>query len=334
MRLSASILFLQVALLLFVLQGCGLNNEKRNYVPEPDEIVPVKVYDYGRSLFSIPIDSLVDGLRELRKDFPFFLSGDLNDTLALLQMREFISDPFIQAVAADYTRQYADLSGLEDSLATMFAHYRYQYPDENIPKVYAYLSGLHYEQPVEWYDSVLILGLDMFLGERSPYYAQVGMPAFMAHRCTRVHILPACAGAIASAHLVPLEGKDLVSAMIQEGKRLYFMQMMLPGIEDHLLVQYTEPQLEWCRKNEEQLWAFLVDNELLYATELGALKRMMQDGPFTTAFGTNSAPRPGFWIGWMIVRSYMDKHPETSLRELMEMKDHRALFQGSGYRPR
>ncbi|MBE0640495.1 MAG: hypothetical protein IH599_00570 [Bacteroidales bacterium] len=318
-----------IALILLFSQGCIPDRNK-----SVDGAAPVKIFDYGKSLFAISPDSLMDGLKELRGDYAFFLQGDIDDTLAMLRMRDFVSDPFIRSVAADYSSKFRDLGGLEDSLGLMFAHYLHHYPEKKIPKVFAYVSGLHYEQPVEWFDSVMILGLDMFLGEGSPFYAQVGMPAFMAHRCTPAHILPYCAEVLANNHLPLYQGEDLISAMVHEGKRLYFMQMMLPGTPDHLLVKYTEPQMEWCRKNEEQLWAFLVDNELLYSTDLGARKRMMQDGPFTTAFGTGSAPRPGFWVGWMIVRSYMAKHPDTSLKTLMETKDHRTLFQNSGYRPR
>ncbi len=328
------IFWIVMALTLLLGGGCTGHGGGKRPDFKAGEVAAVPIHDYGRALFSIPSGRFMEGLAGLSGEYGFFLRGNLADTLAVLRMREFVTDPFIRTVAKECMARYDDLQGLEDSLGLMFAYLRHYFPSEPDPKVYAYVSGLHYEQPVEYFDSVMIIGLDMFLGEASPFYAQVGMPAFMAHRCTRAHILPSCAEAISHTYNSPMQQQDLVSAMLFEGKRLYFMQSLIPGTPDHLLLKYTSAQLEWCRNNEESLWGFLIDNELIYSTDLNAFRRLMQDGPFTAAFGTESAPRPGHWLGWMMVQKYMERHPETSLAELMQMSDAHALFQASGYRPR
>lgn len=43
--------------------------------------------------------------------------------------------------------------------------------------------------------------------------------------------------------------------------------------------------------------------------------------------------RTGSWLGWQIINSYMAKHPETSLPELLRLKDSQALLNQSGYKP-
>ena len=325
---------LPLVIIFYVLASCSSNQDPRIPSFDPGDIPEVKIHNYGKALLSIPPDNFKAGLLAIQEEYRFFLDGDLNDTLNVLRLREFVSDPLIRSLADECERKFPDPGMLEDSLGLMFAYYAHHIPGANLPEVFTYISGLNYENPVQLRNNHLIIGLDMFLGAETPWYAQVGMPAFMAHRCTPAHILPACAGTLAALHNTRSSQEDLLGAMIHEGKRLYFMQMLVPSSPDERIIGYTPAQLEWCQANEEKLWAFLVENELLYSPDLSAFNRMMQDGPFTTSFGSESAPRPGHWIGWMIVRSYMRKHSEISIADLMKKTDAHALFQDAAYRPR
>ena len=44
--------------------------------------------------------------------------------------------------------------------------------------------------------------------------------------------------------------------------------------------------------------------------------------------------RIGAWLGWEIVKKYMDKNPEVSIVDLMNDTDAHRIFQMSGYKPR
>jgi hypothetical protein len=41
----------------------------------------------------------------------------------------------------------------------------------------------------------------------------------------------------------------------------------------------------------------------------------------------------GSWLGWQIIRTYMKKHPEVTLKDLIQLKDAQKILDDSGYRP-
>ena len=41
----------------------------------------------------------------------------------------------------------------------------------------------------------------------------------------------------------------------------------------------------------------------------------------------------GQWVGWQVVKKYVEKHPDISLPKLMEIQNVSELFKDSGYRP-
>jgi uncharacterized protein YjaZ len=122
--------------------------------------------------------------------------------------------------------------------------------------------------------------------------------------------------------------------MLYEGKVLYLNQCFFPDYPGHMIIHYSPKQFEWCRKNEGQIWSFIVKNELLYSTEIHPISKLMIDGPFTSAFSKDSPARIGWYVGWQIIMSYMEKNPEVTLEQLAAETDARKIFGMSGYKPR
>jgi hypothetical protein len=39
------------------------------------------------------------------------------------------------------------------------------------------------------------------------------------------------------------------------------------------------------------------------------------------------------WIGWQIVKAYMERHPNTSFQQLLAIESPQMILDGSNYRP-
>jgi uncharacterized protein YjaZ len=126
---------------------------------------------------------------------------------------------------------------------------------------------------------------------------------------------------------------NLLSRMVYEGKIQYFLDAMLPFAADSLKFGYSEQQLEWADYNEREMWAHIVEQKLLFGTDELTIRKMVADGPFTTLFANNSAPRAGAFLGWKIVRKYMDKNPGISLQDLMKNNDYQGILNKAAYKP-
>jgi len=91
--------------------------------------------------------------------------------------------------------------------------------------------------------------------------------------------------------------------------------------------------MEWAKYNENKMWAYLVDSETLFTNDHLLIRKFIGDAPFTQVFQNNSAPRSGVFLGWRIIHRYMDKHPDVSLKQLMEDDDYQGILNSADYRP-
>ena len=57
------------------------------------------------------------------------------------------------------------------------------------------------------------------------------------------------------------------------------------------------------------------------------------DGPFTSAFSKESAPRIGYWMGWQIIKQYMKNNPDVTLEQLMNETDAEKILKMAKYKP-
>jgi len=76
-----------------------------------------------------------------------------------------------------------------------------------------------------------------------------------------------------------------------------------------------------------------VEHKLLFDNDRMNIRRFTGPGPFTSSFTSESPGKTGVWLGWQIVRKYMNKNPETSLPALMKEKDYQKILNYSGYDP-
>ncbi|NTV82784.1 MAG: hypothetical protein HGA23_00610 [Bacteroidales bacterium] len=319
-------------LLVFLTGGCRQGIKSQD--PAGVQIEKVKVADYGRALFALDPMNIKPGLDSLSDQFHFFI-GDNPDTLNMIQIREFIMDPFNRELANKCMQVYPDLVFLEDGLTGMFGRVKTNYPGFKVPAVYSYISGLLYESPVEYLDSVMIIGLDMFLGWDFEQYRAAGLPVYMTKRMEPQNILPECARQVAFS-LLPedVQPKTLLDYMILHGKILYAMDVFLPATPDSLKIGYTKSQSNWCNENEASVWRLFIDQEMLYKSDEFLNNRFIQDGPFTAGLPEGSPAMLGRWIGWQIVRSYMKKNSGTDLSHLFELDDAQQILSQSGYKPK
>ena len=243
----------------------------------------------------------------------------------------FVSDTLIKNLETQVA-QKIDTLQLRKELEMAFKHYKYYFPQKQIPVIYTCISGFH--QSVVTSDKVLGVSLDKYLGTKSRFYAQLSLPVYKRKNMHPQKIVPDMMEAWSTTEWPKAdEGNSLLSQMIQDGKVMYFVDAMMPDLPDTLKIGFTRKQLDFCKKNEASMWTFLAEHKLLFTTDRMNIKRFMDDGPYTSAFTDESPGRAGIWIGWQIVRSYMKQNKEVKLADLMEIRDYQAILNKSGYQP-
>lgn len=320
---------------LLVLSSCLNTADNRLFVqPSGLQDVDLKIHRYGEALFELDTAHLQSGLKDIQNEFKLFLGADLDNPVNVQQIYDFVSDSQLIYIYEKTQEVYPNLDILENQLAEAYSYYLYYFPEQSLAAVYTYISDLYYEAPVFKTDSALVIALDVYLGRDFPLYQHLGLPLYKIRRMDAAHLPVDVMKEMYFSNLaVNSRQRTLLDRMISSGKMLYYLDAVMPNTADSLKIGYTAKKLEWARLNEESVWAFLVANELLYSTDYKTQTKLIQDGPFTTGFSNESPSRLGVYIGWQIVRSYMNQNSDTSLNQLLQMTDAQKILQESAYKP-
>jgi len=234
---------------------------------------------------------------------------------------------------------YPNLNAIEKDLTQTFKYIKYYYPKTQVPHFISFLSGFSYQVPIG--ENYMGIGLDMFLGKNSKFYPALteSIPRYQSRRFEPIYIVPRISEEFARQELFMPNDEDhtLLSQMIYNGKILYFMDQVLPeSLSDTVKIGYTGRQLAWCQNFEGNIWGVLLENDLLYQTDIHKIQMYLTDGPFTAGLGdkTESAPKLGIWLGWQIVRKYMAENPGITLQQLMADSDAQKILTKSKYKPK
>jgi hypothetical protein len=235
---------------------------------------------------------------------------------------------------------FPSLEPFKAELTEAMKRYKYFFPQDTIPQFITFLSPLVINFPVIEGRNQIGIGLDMYLGsDFKVYHAPNLMDQFPNYRIRKMrkeYLLRDLITALSENKLQSIKGDSrLLDEMIKEGKILYMVDAILPKTEDSIKMGYTPAQLKWAEQNESDIWASLVNSEVLYTTNPMTLRDFTNDGPFTTAkdFGNGTAPRIGSYIGWRIVKQYMEKNPKITLAQLLKLVDADDILTKSKYKP-
>jgi len=264
--------------------------------------------------------------------------GSANDTAYFATLRKMFASKDYMAVKQEVDSIYPNLDKQNAELTDAFRRIKYYFPKQQIPQVFAYLSGFQAQTSIG--DSYFAIGLDQFLGADSKFYPGLieNYPHYISRRFTPQNISSRVIEGTLREDLFPEkeENKTLLAKMIYNGKIMYCMDQTLPDVPDSIKIGYTPQQLKWCEDFKPQIWAYILDENLLYESDFQKTQKYLNEAPFTPGLGEHnqSAPKIGVWTGWQIVRQYMDKHPEITLAQLMADDDAQTILNESKYRPK
>jgi gliding motility-associated lipoprotein GldB len=258
--------------------------------------------------------------------------GTTDTVLLKSRLQDFIHDPDISNISADVKKMYGDFTSTDAQLTDAFRHYKYYFPAKPVPAVVTYISGFNYA--IVSADSTLGIGLDMYLGSDSKYYPSLQMPVYKTRKMRKEYIAAdAMRGWAQSEWEQDQSQTDLLSQMVYLGKIQYFIDQLLPDAPDTVTFGFTNAQLQWCEMSEKSIWSFFVDQKLLFSNEASQIGKFVNDGPSTNGFPKEAPGNIGAWIGYRIVKAYMDKNESITLSKLMDEKDPKKIFRESNYKP-
>ena len=312
-------------LLLAFLMWTGCGEESR--IPEDIAAIPVtlEVHRFDRAFANAePTD-----LPGLKAQYPYLFPPHYSDTVWLAKMRDTLQKELLEEVDATFN----DFESVLHDLELFYKHVLYYFPGQELPVVVTVTSDVDYNNRVILTDSLLLIGLDNYLGSDHRFYQ--GIDRYIANGLDRQYLISDISSAFAKKVNPSPQDRTFLARMIYYGRELYLKDLLIPGVSDEKKIGYTEEEMEWARANEEQIWRYFIERELLYSTDNQLGPRFLEPAPFSKfrlELDNESPGRLGRFVGWQIVRAFMYRQ-DLSLQQLLELPADE-VFRMSNYKPK
>lgn len=220
---------------------------------------------------------------------------------------------------------------LINSITDAFKHYKYYFPNKNIPTINTCISGFNIS--VFTGENYIGISLDKYLGKSFSAYSGM-FENYLVRRMTKEMLPVDVMRAWCNAEFPYNDSVNTVlTNMIYQGKAQYFVNAMLPEVADTLKWGYKHAQLGWAIEYEEKIWEFMIAEDVLFSTNQMDIITYTGEAPFTTPFQNNSAPKAGSFVGYKIIEDFMKNNSEVTLNELMNISDYMYIYNNSYYQP-
>jgi len=303
--------------------------------------IDLKVKRFDQDLFTQNKELTPTNFETFNTKYPQFFQdftaniiniGNIASPEAQYHLNAFTQDPYIKEIKIKSDSLFTNFSNYQTELENAFKHYKHYFPNKNIPTIITYISGYNYAIVTD--DNYLGIGLDMFLGSKHDAYARLGLPQYKIDFMNKEHLVSgAILGWVSTEFEQPKSNANLLEEMVHQGKLLYLMNALMPKTAQPIKINYTTEQFNWCKANEKQIWFYVIDNDLLYTKKTSDIIKFMGESPFIQGFPEGSPGRVGHWIGWQIVKTYMEKNPNITVEQLMQENNAQKILNKSKYKP-
>lgn len=297
----------------------------------------ITICRFEQTLFETPAEKLPDALKAFATEFKSpLLNIHPYDPQYMAQLYDFIADSTVRDIYRITNNKYGNLYWLEKEL-TDALNKAHSLDNEIDYKWFAtFISGtFDYTQRIiapRETKSVLV-HIDQYALGGMEKYGYFWTPMFIVEMSDSAFLASDIMAEIARQYIASPDEKSatMLDFMVAEGKVLYFLDQVMPKKEDRLKMRYTKDQMDWMRQNESNVWSYFIQNNLLYCADFNRFHNFIDDAPKTNAF-KDSAPRTTQYIGWQIVRKYMENSKST-IKELFDNTDSQGILSASKYKP-
>jgi hypothetical protein len=336
-------------LLIFV-SFIACNN--KNGIPDVSGIkMELKLERFDKDFFAIDSNNILPGINNLHEKYPVLTPVFLEKVLGLDSastipgIKNFLH--LSQSLHDTINTVFKNTGPLENDFRKSFQFVRYYFPKYPLPTIAAVAGPVdamaqseNGPTPDFLRPGLLGISLQFYLGKKfsvyqDPFFIENVAPDYRSRRFSKEYIIADAMQLIVN-DVYPGQngGKPLIEQMIEKGKQWFLLDMFLPYTPDSIKTGYTKKQLDWCNENEGLIWSYIVKNEDLNSLNPAVIQTYIGEGPFTQGFSQELSPgNIGQWIGWQIVKKFVNKNPDMHPQDVMKTEA-RKILEAAKYKPK
>ena len=301
-------------------------------VPNVSSLEPkVIIGHFDHVFFAMDSATLDDNLILLEQEFPKFFESAQNKVDLIARYK----DPQIRELFSAVDSVFTNTTNLSSEIKHAFKYFYYYFPTQDSLHVYTWVSNFESLDPIIVSGNTLLIGLDLYLGENSHFYKSA--PDYIKQTFEKKYLISDLLHTYFQSNIPISNDNTLLASMLYYGKIHYLSSLMMPLSKEAILMNYTNDNMQWCKENEANVWAYFIENKLLFSSKYQNKQRFIEDAPFSkffTNFDAKSPGRIGQWIGWQLVKSYMVANPKVNLNELINEQNAQKILRKSNYKPK
>lgn len=317
--------FVILVLFTFLITSC----DKKSKVEKAIEEIPLemKLYRFEQAFY----EAKPSELQSVKAKFPDFFPEGTPDAVWIQRMQ----DPIWRELYFEVKKRYGNFNEKQADIEEVFKRIKYHFPTVQTPAIYTAIGEMDYNNKVIYANDKLIIALELFLGKEHRFYTD--FPTYITQNFEERQLMPEVASSFAIGVVPVPTDETLLNLMIYHGKELYLKDALLSDdYTDAEKMGYTPEQIAWSQENEAYIWTYFIENQLLYSSNSKLPNQFINLAPFSKFYleiDNESPGRIGRWVGWQIVRSFMENNEKVSLQDMIKM-DAKELFEQSKYKPK
>lgn len=323
------------------------NNKDKN-IPDVSSVkVDLKINRFEQDFFAIDTNNIVAGIENIEKKYPDFSDFYFQQVLQIKKpwdttgvyrqhVKGFLTFPFVRELHHKVDSTFQDFSKIEKDLQQGLQFYKYYFPEKEIPEFNTFVSEFTYSIALPPRGYSVAIGLDFFLGKDFKYYyfEPLNLPKYVARTQDKEHLAAKIFAGLVEDMVGSAKGNRFLDHIIHNGKKTYILDQLLPYSPDSIKLGYTAKQVQWCNNSESAIWDYFLQEKMIFSDKFQDFKSLITLAPNSAGMPEEAPGQVGNWMGWQIVKAYMRKNPETTLQELIDLKNVQEILTKSKYRPR
>ena len=311
-------------IMLFTVVSCEDENKLENEIAKINLDINVERFD------KVFAEASITDFSKLKRAYPFMFSEIDSDSIWIETKKDTLQIQLLDEVS----KIFPDIAETELEIESLFNHIKYYFPEFNVPRVITTTSYVDYRNKVIVTDTITVIALDTYLGSDHDFYG--GIQRYLRENFSPSQIVVDLAGEYAEKYIYQKQNRTLLDEMIYFGKQLYFKDITIPFKTEAERISYSQAQLDWAIANESYIWRYFIERELLFSTDSELPSRFISPAPFSKFYleeiDAESPGRIGQYIGWQIVKAYMQQN-DVTLKDLLILSPE-DIFNNSKFKPR
>lgn len=322
--------------------------EKEDAVDVSHIQASAEIVRFDQALFSLDTNRWEASLGELKSRYPHFWGIYSKHILPLTPDSSQYDKALLAFVKDRQIRQLYDTTQLlvgkldryKEKTTEAFKTVKYYFPKFVEPTIYTFISEFGFQKFIfsDGNKDGIGIGLEMFLGSSYPYKTidptNPNFSAYLTRTFDKQYLTKKTIDLIVDDIVGSPGGVRLLDYMVYNGKKLYLLKKFLPSEPDSVIFEYTQKQMDWVVDNELEMWSFFTEQNLVYETNVIKINKYINPSPESPGMPADAPGQTANYIGYQMIRAYMEKQPNTTLDQLMAEKDAQRILELSKYKPK